>query len=72
MAVIDRIEGQLAVVELDKDTFVDVPLSQIDGQAREGATLQRTPMGFKVDEDATAARHAAIQQKANRLFRRRS
>ena len=71
MIVIDRIEGSVAVVELDRETFIDVPLDCIEGDVRAGATLRETDDGYAVDEQATAARHAAVQEKANRLFRRR-
>ena len=70
--VIDRIEGDVAVVELDEGTFIDVPLARIEGALRDGAVLAAREGGYAVDEDATAARRADLQAKAARLFRRRA
>ena len=69
--IIDRIEGDVAVVETEDGSFTDVPLARIAGKAREGAVLAKAPLGYTVDEEATAARRAAMQEKANRLFRRK-
>ena len=60
--IVDRIEGKLAVVELDKGKFVDIPVGMISGRVRDGAVLVREPAGrYRVDEEETArrARHAA-------------
>ena len=70
--VIDRIEGDVAVVELGEGAFIDVPLARIEGKARDGAVLAAHEGGYAVDEDATAARRAALQAKAARLFKRRA
>lgn len=67
--VIDRIEGNVAVVEVDKGTFMDVPLSRIDGHARDGATLVKRCDRFVVDEGETAKRNEAVREKRGRLFR---
>ena len=37
--IVDRIEGELAVVELDKGKFVDIPVKKISGRVRDGAVL---------------------------------
>lgn len=60
--IVDRIEGELAVVELDKGKFVDIPMEKISGLVRDGAVLVKGAAGrYRVDEEETArrARHAA-------------
>lgn len=60
--IVDRIEGKLAVVELDKGKFVDIPAGKISGRVRDGAVLVKTAAGrYRVDEEETArrAQHAA-------------
>lgn len=70
MLIVDRIEGDLAVVEADVDTFEDVPVADIEGDVRAGAVLREIAPGeYAVSEDETAARAARIRAKARRLFR---
>lgn len=60
--IVDRIEGELAVVELDKGKFVDIPVEKISGRVRDGAVLEKGASGrYRVDEEETArrTRHAA-------------
>lgn len=69
MIVIDRIEGDIVVIERD-GSCEDVPLASIRGDARDGALLREVSPGiFEVSEDATSARAARIAEKASRLFR---
>lgn len=67
--IVDRIEGNLAVVELSFGRYENVPLSQIRGRVRDGAVLrQASPDAFEVDERATADAAARIKQKTKGLF----
>lgn len=68
MYIIDRIEGDLAVVETDSG-FINVPLGNISGRIRDGAVLACADGGFTVDEDATAARLDAARRRRRRLSR---
>ena len=68
--VIDRIEGGIAVVEVAKGKFVDVPLASIDGNARDGAVLAWNASGYRVDEKATMARRMHLDRRRCSLFGR--
>lgn len=70
MLIVDRIEGDIAVVEVGADTFVDVPVGDIEGDVRTGAVLREIAPGeYVVSEGDTAGRARRIQAKARRLFR---
>lgn len=70
MLIVDRLEGDTAVVEMDVDTFVDVPVADIEGDVRAGAVLREIAPGeYVVSEGDTAERARRIQAKARRLFR---
>ena len=68
--VIDRIEGDIAVVEVARGEFVDVPLASIDGNARDGVVLARNASGYCVDEKATMARRMRLDSRRRSLFGR--
>lgn len=68
--IIDRIEGDIAVVEVEKGQLRDVPLARIEGRARDGAVLIAQDGGYAVDEAATAQRLDAVNAKRRRVFRR--
>lgn len=69
--IIDRIEGELAVVETD-DGFIDVPLSAIRGRARDGAVLVSQEDGsYTVQEDLTEKRADEAQRRFESLFTRK-
>ena len=69
--VIDRIEGTVAVVETE-DGYVDVPLSAIRGNARDGAVLVSDGSGgYVVDEGTSSQRARSIEERAARLFTRK-
>ena len=68
--VVDRIEGPLAVVEIEKGKFRKVPVDLIGGRVRDGAVLVSDGDGYFVDEGATAARVASVSEKRRRLFER--
>lgn len=70
MLVVDRIEGDIAVVEVDAKTFVDVPLENISGNVESGSVLRKVGENtYAADEEATADRSKRVQAKAHRLFR---
>ena len=50
--IVDRIEGELAVVELDKGKFVDIPVEKISGRVRDGAVLVKGAAGREGDRPA--------------------
>ena len=68
--VIDRIEGDVAVVEIAKGEFRDVPLSIIDGEARDGVVLVELGGRYTVDEGTTGERKGWLDKKRRALFDR--
>ena len=69
-AVIDRFEGDVAVLELDDgESFADVDRSTLPEGAREGDALVGEKGAWLVDEDATRENLAANERLMNELFR---
>lgn len=67
--IVDRIEGNLAVVELSFGSYKNVPLNRIRGRVRDGAVLRQTGVdAYEVDERATADAKARIDEKTRGLF----
>ena len=69
--IIDRMEGNMAVVETAKGEHIDVPLTLIDGRARDGAVLVERGGRYTVDEQATGARTRDLTERRRRLFSKR-
>ena len=61
--IIDRFEGEYAVVELPNRRMVDLPLIIVPAGAREGDTLD-----ISVDEDETERRRKRIEQLTEDLW----
>lgn len=69
--VIDRIEGDVAVVEVGRGEFLEVPAASIGGRARDGAVVRKAPDGaLTIDEGATEERRGRVAERARSLFRR--
>lgn len=62
--IIDRFEGQWAVIEYGDDVF-NLPKKALPEGSKEGDVLD---IDIKVDEEATRARKERIQRMADRLF----
>lgn len=60
---IDRFEGDFAVVELEDREMVDLPLSLLPENAKEGDILNIT-----IDKNASEIRRKRIQDKFDSLF----
>ena len=63
MLVIDRFEGDFAVVETDKG-MLNIPRSELPPSAKEGDTLR-----FVIDAGETAARKRRIEGIMDSLFK---
>ena len=61
--IIDRFEGQYAVVELDNGDFVDMPRSALPSLADEGDVIT-----IEIDEQATDQRRKRIEGLMDTLF----
>lgn len=65
----DRIEGDVAVLERDDLEFVDVPLSELPEGVRRHDCLEREGGCWRIDAERTAERRRRIEEKMRRLFR---
>ena len=63
MLIIDRFEGDFAIVETDNG-MINVPKSELPENAKEGDALK-----FVIDMDATLGRKQRIDKMMNKLFK---
>lgn len=67
--IIDRIEGDIVVVEVNGDKMQNIPKSNIEGQFKEGDVLIKLNNGkLKVDEELTKQRREEMAKKLKKLF----
>lgn len=64
MLIIDRFEGEWAVVEYEGKTF-NLPRSLLPEEAGEGSVVR---ISVTVDQEATKARGKTIEKLADELF----
>jgi hypothetical protein len=69
MMIIDRFEGNIAVVE-SGDERLEIPRGSITKSAKEGDVLVESAGAFHVDAEATAKRRAEVTAKLNKLTSR--
>ena len=62
--IIDRFEGDFAVVELPNGQMIDFPIVLLPDNAKEGSILNIT-----VDEDATNEKLQKVTERMNKLFK---
>lgn len=71
--VVDRLEGDMAVLVADDRSKLDVPLAQLPEGTREGACLTRRANGSWAPAPAEETkRRQRIQAKMDNLFQPRS
>ncbi|ADU26933.1 DUF3006 domain-containing protein [Ethanoligenens harbinense] len=66
--IIDRFEGETAVLEEDSGVMRDVPRNRLPAGAKQGDVLTETNGIFSVDTAATKKRTESIQEKIRDLF----
>lgn len=64
MFIIDRYEGQYAIIEINRRTF-HIPKTLLPKEAKPGDVIK---IQITVDRDATAARKELINKQAEKLF----
>lgn len=70
-AIIDRLEDGFAVLELEDETTVNIPLENAPVGAREGAVVEYADGAIlSIDEEATAERAARLRARLERLKNR--
>lgn len=67
MIVLDRFEGDFAVIEED-GVMKNIPKELIDKNATEGSILIKKGNRYTTDENETAARRKKIAELQNSLF----
>jgi hypothetical protein len=65
--IIDRIEGSYAVVETEVG-HIDIPLTDILGEAGAGDVLQKVDGGYRIKKHATEKRREHINKKLSGLW----
>ena len=67
--IVDRIEGEIAVVE-GKDLKVEnILLKNIKGDPKEGDVLIKDGLNFKVDKEATIKRTEKINEMMKKMWK---
>ncbi len=67
MIIIDRIEGEYAVVEAEEE-MLQICISELPVEAGEGDILVQTENGWTVDAEATQARREALAARRRRML----
>ncbi|MBQ4517556.1 MAG: DUF3006 domain-containing protein [Clostridia bacterium] len=62
--IVDRFEGNIAVVELEDGSIIDCPKALLPANAKEGSIINIT-----VDEKATEEKLQKLTNRMNRLFK---
>ncbi|MEX0135295.1 DUF3006 domain-containing protein [Bacillus nitratireducens] len=65
--IIDRFEGELAVIEM-KNITIDVPRSKLPSSAKEGDVLIIEDDKYTIDKKETDKRKREIQNLMDKLF----
>ena len=66
--IIDRFEGEYAVVELEDRQMKNIPRAQLPPQAAEGDVLRLDPP-IRIDAQKTAERKERIRRMAEQLWK---
>lgn len=66
--ILDRFEGDFALLEGPDGATQPLPLEQLPGPLREGDCLVWDGAAWRVDKGATQARRDRINARMNRLF----
>ena len=62
--IVDRFEGDCAVVELEDGSVIDCPKALLPTNAKEGSIINIT-----VDENATNEKLQRVTERMNKLFK---
>ncbi|MBR6618592.1 MAG: DUF3006 domain-containing protein [Oscillospiraceae bacterium] len=67
MDIIDRFEGEFAVIETEDGTQ-NIPRTQLPEDAAEGDVLRRTEDGWETDAEATRQRRERLAARRRRML----
>ena len=68
--IVDRIVGDIAVLEKEDRSHIEVPLSEIVVQIKEGSVLLFDGVAYTADEDSEALRRKKIFEMQQKLKNR--
>ena len=68
-AIVDRLEGDVAVLEVDGDRYVDVPLAELPQNVCEGDVLDGEPGSWVPNEDEKSLSLARNADRMSKLFK---
>ena len=71
MIIIDRFEGDLAVLESDSGDPIVTERTRLPLRAKVGDVLVATPDGYTIDEEETARRKKDVLSRYRGMLRRR-
>ena len=67
MIIVDRIEGKVAVCEID-GRLINIPIKLIRGKLRDGVILAEKDGAYVVDEETTKKTSQEIKDSISGLF----
>lgn len=68
MLIIDRLEGDIAVIETDEDIFMEIPRKDLPQNAKEGDIIIKVDDEYLVDYESTKKRRQRIIEMQNSLW----
>lgn len=66
--IIDRFEGDLAIIEKENREFVNIPRQDLPSEAKEGDVIIQVGTEFQIDESETAKRRKRIEELSRNLW----
>ncbi|MDI6880261.1 MAG: DUF3006 domain-containing protein [Desulfitobacteriaceae bacterium] len=66
--IIDRFEGQMAVIEFEGRIMKNIPKALLPAEAREGDVIDEEKGSFHVNKEETRQRRAEIQKLLDNLW----
>lgn len=68
MLIIDRFEGDIAIVETDENTFMQIPRTALPPNAKEGDIVVKVEDKYIIDYESTEKRRQKIIDMQNSLW----
>jgi hypothetical protein len=69
LLIVDRIENEIVIIENDTK-HMKIPLSEFDGNIREGDIIIENSGRYTVDKKATEERRKYMAQKLSKMWER--
>jgi hypothetical protein len=69
LLIVDRIENEIVIIETET-RHIQIPLSEFDGNVREGDIIIEKSGRYSVDKKATEERRNYMAQKLSKMWER--